>query len=141
MAEAAKQAQTLQTQLASLQASIGTHQQAVQAICGSILQIAKQGISTVHVDLSAAPGRLIGSLPLKEVIWQARNQALHSEESAFSKHVTQLFAILEHEQGGQFSLAAHPNQSRARQVISLLGWSSYADYLRDMQTLLPPPAA
>jgi len=77
---------------------------------------------------------------LKEIIWQARNQALHSEEGTFNKHVTQLFAKLEHEQGVQFSLAGHPNQSRAKQIISLLGWSSYADYLLDMQTLLPPSA-
>jgi hypothetical protein len=138
MAGAAKQAEALQTQLASLQASIGTRQQAVQAIAGSVLQIAKQGISTVHGGLAAAPeGRQVGSLSLKEIIWQARNQALHSEDNKFNKQVTDLFATLEREQGAHFSLASHPSQSRAKQVLSLLGWSSYTVYVSDMQSLLP----
>jgi hypothetical protein len=63
MANAARQAEALQSQLASLQVSIGTHQQAVQAIAGSILQIAKQGVSVVHGGLAAAPeGRKIGTV-------------------------------------------------------------------------------
>lgn len=138
MAEAAKQAEVLKTQLASLQASIGTRQQAIQAIAGSVLQIAKQGISTVHGGFTTAPeGRKVGSLSIKEIIWQARNQALHSEDNKFSKQVTDLFATLEQEHGVIFSLASHPGQSRAKQIVSLLGWSSYAAYVSDMQSLLP----
>ncbi|NCT98291.1 MAG: hypothetical protein GXD23_13050 [Comamonadaceae bacterium] len=138
MANAAKQAEALQGQLASLQVSIGTHQQAVQAIAGSILQIAKQGISLVHGGLAAAPdGRKIGTVSLKQIIWQARNQALHYEEGNFKKPVSDLFAVLEVEQGLQFSLTGHPNQSRAKQIIGLLGWSDYVAYVRDMQSLLP----
>jgi hypothetical protein len=138
MAKAAQQAEALQTQLATLEASIGTHQQAIQAIAGAILQIAKQGISVVHVGLAAAPeGRKIGTISIKDVIWQARNQALHYEEGSFKKPVTDLFATLEKEQGAQFSLAIHGNQSRAKQVLSVLGWKSYTAYLNDMQSLLP----
>lgn len=138
MANAAQQTEALQTQLAVLQVSIGTHQQAIQAIASSILLIAKQGISIVHGGLGAAPeGRKIGTASLKEVIWQARNQANHYEEGKFNKHVTDLFLTLEREQGAQFSLATHANQSRAKQVITLLGWSSYATYVNDMQSLMP----
>ncbi len=138
MARAAQEADELRVRLAAVQASIGTHQQAIQAIAGSILQVARQGISVVHGGLTAAPdGRSIGSALLKDIIWQGRNQAMHYEEGRFSKQVTDLFAILEREQGGQFSLTAHPNQSRAKQVIHLLGWSDYEAYVKDMQMLLP----
>lgn len=138
MAKAAQQAEGLQTQLAGLQISIGTHQQAVQAIAGSILQIVKQGISIVHGELRDAPeGRKIGSASLRDIVWQARNQAMHYEEGKFGKPVVDLFATLENEQGAHFSLTRHPNQSRAKQVLMLLGWSSYAAYVNDMRSLLP----
>jgi hypothetical protein len=138
MAKAHQEAATLQSQIAAIQVSIGTHQQATQAIAGAILQIAKQGISIVHGDLAGAPeGRKIGSLPIRDIIWQARNQALHFEEGSFKKAVTTLFSALEAEQGPQFSLAQHANQCRAKQVLGLLRWDSYEHYLNDMVVLLP----
>ena len=133
-----QQAEALQGQLTKLQVSIDIHQQAVQAIACSILQIAKQGISIVHGGLSAAAeGRKIGSLTLKEVVWQARNQAMHYEAHNLHNSVTNLFATLEREQGAQFSLTGYPKQSRAKQVLVLLGWSDYVSYVHDMQSLLP----
>jgi hypothetical protein len=138
MAKAHKEAEALKVEMAAIQISIGTHQQAIQAITASVLQIAKQGISIVHGGLAAAPqGRIIGSLLIRDIIWQARNQALHFEEGSFSKPVTTLFSVLEAEQGCQFSLAKHPKQCRAKQVLGLLGWDSYENYLADMVTLLP----
>lgn len=138
MAKAAQHAEALQIQLVSVQASIGTHQQAIQAIAGSILQIVKQGISIVHGRVEAAPeGRKIGTVSLKDVIWQARNQAIHYEEGNLRRPVTDLFATLELEQGAQFSLSNHPNQSRAKQILTLLGWSDYTAYVNDMKSLLP----
>jgi hypothetical protein len=62
---------------------------------------------------------------------------MHYEEGSFKKPLLDLFAKLESEQGPQFSLATHPKQNRAKQVLELLGWSSYSAYLADMQALLP----
>lgn len=138
MAKAQKEAEALKVEMAAIQVSIGTHQQATQAITAAVLQISKQGISIVHGGLTAAPqGRSVGSLPIRDIIWQARNQALHFEEGSFSKPVTTLFSVLEAEQGPQFSLAKHAKQCRAKQVLVLLGWDSYENYLADMVTLLP----
>jgi len=137
-ATASQEAEQLRGEVATLQASIGTHQHAVQAIAGAILQIAKQGVSLFYGSREAAPtGRMLGSLPVRDVIWQARNQSTHYEEGAFTKPVRDLFAILEQEQGPQFSLANHAVQNRAKQVIDVLGWGSYGNYMQDMQTLLP----
>lgn len=138
MAKASQEAERLKQEVAALQASVGAHQQATQAIAGAVLQIAKQGISLVHGGLKTAPeGRKIGSVPIRDIIWQARNQALHYEEGSFNLAVSGLFATLEHEQGTSFSLSLHSNQSRAKQVLSLLGWVDHATYVQDMKALLP----
>lgn len=138
-ARAREEAERLNVEVAVLQASVGTHQHAVQAIAGAILQIAKQGISFVHGGLGAAPaGRKLGSLDVRDVIWEARNQSMHYEEGIPKrKQVRDLFGILEHEQGSQFSLTNHLGENRAKQVLDVLGWNDYAAYLQDMKLLLP----
>jgi hypothetical protein len=137
-AKAAQETDRLKIEVARLQASIGAHQHATQALAGAVLQIAKQGISVVHGGPGAAPsGRAVGTLFVRDIVWQARNQSMHYEEGNFKKALTDLFAKLEAEQGAQFSLAAHPRQNRAKQVLDLLGWSSYSTYIQDMLALLP----
>jgi hypothetical protein len=139
MATVHQEAEALQLEVASLQASIGSRQQSTQAIAGAIIQIAKQGISLVSGGLAAAPdGRFIGSSALKSIIWQARNQSMHYEEGAPKQPVKAFFATLEQEHGPQFSLSVYAVQSRAKQVLALLGWNDYQSYLADMTTLLPP---
>lgn len=92
--------QRLRAEVAALQASVGTHQHSVQAIAGAILQVAKQGISLVHGGLSSAlPGRSVGSLALRDVVWLARNQSMHYEEGKYKPPLTALFSTLEKEQG------------------------------------------
>lgn len=135
-ARAGQERDEIGREAARLQAAVGAQQAAVQAICGSILQIAKQGISLVHGSLAAAPGgRLVGSSQLKDVVWQARNQALHYEEGHFRPAVIALFAALEQSHGATFSLAAHAQKSLAKQVVHLLGWTTYEIYLADATAL------
>lgn len=138
-ARASQEVERLKHEVAAMQARVGTHQAAIQAIAGAILQIAKQGVALVHGGLTGSPpGRFLGSLAVRDIIWQGRNQSMHFEEGTFKKPVVDLFATLEAEQGPQFSLLPAAKQSRAKQVIDVLGWSgSYAQYLQDMQKLLP----
>lgn len=137
-ARAGQEVQRLKGQVAELQASVGVRQHSVQAIAGAILQIAKQGISLVYGAPGGAPaGRMLGSLALRDIIWQARNQSMHYEEGVFKKALVDLFSTLEAEQGLQFSLTAHAKQNRAKQVLNSLGWENYDAYLRDMRALLP----
>jgi len=137
-ARAAQETDRLKHDVAKLQASVGALQQATQALAGAVLQIAKQGISFVYGGLTAAPeGRNVGSLPIRDIIWQARNQSMHYEEGSFKKPLLDLFTKLETEQGSQFCLATHPHQNRAKQVLDLLGWANYTTYEQDMQALLP----
>lgn len=136
MARAAEEKKEVEAEVARLQAFIGTRQSAIQAICGAVLQIAKQGISIAHGGLTGLPGRLVGSVALRDIVWQARNQAIHSEEGNFRQPIPQVFASLEADFGRDFSLAQHPGQSRAKQILELLEWHSYDNYARDMQSLL-----
>ncbi|MQX70034.1 hypothetical protein [Sinorhizobium meliloti] len=136
MATAHRDAEKLRAQMSTLQASIGTRQAAIQAMCGALLQIAKQGISLVHGNLLAAPtGRLLSGIALKDIVWQARNQALHYEDGQFRQPVIDLFQRLEATFGQTFSLTAHPQQSRAKQIVVLLGWTTYDEFHSDLKRL------
>lgn len=138
MARAANESNDLRQQVLALQANVAAHQQATQAIAGAVLQIAKQGIALVYGEpAKAPPGRMVGSLPSRDIIWQARNQALHYEEGAFRKPVSDVFLTLEKEQGDQFSLAKHAAQSRAKQVLRLLGWVDFPSFAQDMSKIIP----
>jgi hypothetical protein len=135
----AQEAHRVKDQVARLETSIAIRQYAIQAVAGAILQIAKQGVSLVHGERTAAPpGRTLGTLAVRDIVWQARNQSMHHEDrKPFNEAVKKLFSILEREHGEQFSLAKHAKQNMAKQVLDVLGWSSYETYLHDMTKLLP----
>jgi hypothetical protein len=87
-----------------LEALVDARKFSTEAQSASILQYAKQGISLVHGDLAAGPaGRMIGAQPLKNVIWQSRNQALHWEDDSFSKAVNLCFEELARDVHRNFS--------------------------------------
>lgn len=138
MAQSATERDALKIEVATLQFQIGVHQASVQSLNGAVLQLAKQGISIVHGGrASAILGRNIGSLALRDIVWQGRNQAIHYEEGNFRNDVTDVFSALEAEHGPDFSLAIHAGKNRATQVIKLIGWVSYDAYIADMMLLLP----
>lgn len=135
-AQAGQEVNEMRSEVALLQSFIGAHQIAVQSVCGAILHIAKQGISIVHGGLGNAPsGRSIGTVTLRDVVWQGRNQAIHYEEENFHEPVVHVFHALEASHGADFSLQNYAGQSRARQVVDLLGWNSYQAYLSDARQL------
>lgn len=65
------------------------------ALASAILQIGKQGLSAVHGGLEAAPpSREVHGIQIKDLIWQARNQAMHWEEGKPHKAVQECFETL-----------------------------------------------
>lgn len=135
-AKAGQEVNALKGEVARLQALIGARQISVQAISGAILQIAKQGVSLANGGLANAPsGRQIGTTCVRDIVWLARNQAIHYEEGNYRQPVLELFQSLEEAYGAVFSLQLHARQSRAKQVVDLLGWNSYAAYLADARLL------
>lgn len=129
--------QTKKLELENLQQSIANKKFSVEALAMNLLQIAKQGMSTVHGPLQNCPdGRFIGSQTLKNVIWQARNQAIHCEEGNPNNAVRICFSTLTVDFGPDFDITSNPTDSKAKKVIDQLGWNSFHQYESDMQSLL-----
>ena len=107
----------------------------IGAFNANMLQYAKQGISVVHSQLSACPdGKMFGTQPLKNIIWQGRNQALHWEDQSFSPPVTACFEALAREIDPKFN--EYASRNLASDVVTLVGWKEYADFEKDMLLLV-----
>ncbi len=144
--------ETLIRQRAKLLATEGGIKASVLAInilAGTVLQIAKQAISIRHgADISdcALQGRLISGTCVRDLIWIGRNQAMHFEETNETKQPgirksgwVDLFKILNTHHQGAFSLAP-PFQSKAFEILQILGWSRFDQYESDMQDLGVAPS-
>ncbi|WP_141432435.1 hypothetical protein [Bacillus sp. 03113] len=118
----------LQIQIDKLSNSISSKQESIKALSGALLQIAKQGISIVHSSLNTCPdGRFIYNEPIKNIIWQGRNQSLHYEEGNFRSPIVRCFQSI------GISLI---NKNLAKEIIDLLEWNTYQKYQDDMILLL-----
>ncbi len=104
----------------------------ISALSGSLLHYAKQGLALQFGrQRDGCPvGRQIAGLPLHEVIWQARNQALHWEEGKFNPPTLRCFEYLAANVDPRFG--EYCNRSMAYEVICLLGWKVPEDFIRDM---------
>lgn len=114
---------------------VAAHEFAVDAMCGSLLQYAKQGVA-LHFgkERKGCPdGRLIAGLTLHEVVWQARNQALHWEDGAFHKATTACFEHLAKHLDPVFN--QYQTRSMAHEIVLHLGWKAADDFCRDMMLL------
>lgn len=137
MIDASSKAAQGETEILKILGLILAKEFSIGALSGALLQIAKQGISVVHGGLSNCPdGRSIGGEPLKNIVWQGRNQSMHYEEGNPHQPVRSCFQNLEVNCGPQFALATNPPRNLARNVIDVLGWKTYQQYETDMISLL-----
>ena len=83
---------------------VDARQFSVAALSGSLLQYGKQGISLHYGKkrTECPDGRTVYGIPLSEVIWQARNQALHWEDGSFHEPTTKCRSILRRHEIAQF---------------------------------------
>ena len=122
--------------LGVLQARVQLKEFSMNSLAGGILQIGKQGMSLVKGGLAqSSSGRLIGTQPLKDVIWQGRNQSMHWEEGKLSPSVQQCFKTLESEIGPQFG--QFTTSSTAFEVVKALDWRDFGAFEKDMKSLAP----
>ncbi|MGQ0466898.1 MAG: hypothetical protein ACT4QG_16455 [Sporichthyaceae bacterium] len=107
---------------------------AVGSLAGALLQLGKQGISLAHGGLARCPrGRAVGQQDLSNVVWQARNQALHWEEGELRAPVIACFAQLATDFGPRFDEPKAQNLAFA--VIEVLGWRTSENVLDDWALL------
>lgn len=105
----------------------------VAALGGNLLQYAKQGLSLRYgKKRDGCPvGRDLVGIPVHEIIWQGRNQALHWEEGEPHPPVVRCFDHLAANADPVFS--EYRDRSMAYEIISLLGWKTADDFSRDMR--------
>ncbi len=111
---------------------VTAHEFSISALAGSLLQYGKQGIS-LHFGknrVGCPDGRVVVGMPLHEIIWQARNQALHWEEGAFHAPTATCFEKLAANASPVFG--QYKYRSLAYEIISLLGWKSPNEFRQDM---------
>ncbi|HEY8996174.1 MAG TPA: hypothetical protein VIM71_16025 [Lacunisphaera sp.] len=110
--------------------------QSTAILCGALLQLAKQGLASVHGSKANIPiGRVIGGTNLRNVIWEGRNQTMHFEEfpgKPYNPSVTACFQALEAGYGAKFALGA---KNLSVEIIDLLDWRTLQKYENDMSSL------
>jgi len=79
---------------------------------------------------------MIGTQPIKNVIWQGRNQSIHYEEADPHQPVIDCFQRLDADLGRTLS-ASVLNTNLATCIIDIVGWHTHEAYEEDMMTLLP----
>lgn len=93
--------------------SIAVKEESIKALAGALLQIAKQGISTVHGKLNnCVDGRTIKNEPIKNIVWQGRNQSMHYEEGKFFQPIIDCFHNIE---------IQLRKENLAKEIVDLLG--------------------
>ncbi|MDO9104523.1 MAG: hypothetical protein Q7U57_06130 [Methylovulum sp.] len=114
---------------------VAARQFSIAALSGSLLQYGKQGIS-LHYGKKrdgCPDGRIVAGIPLSEIIWQARNQALHWEDGSFHEPTTKCFEYLTTNVDPVFE--QFKDRSLASEIIGLLGWNNVEAFFNDMKLL------
>lgn len=128
----------LAAELSELENSIADKRQSVSALSGALLQIAKQGISSVRTRPESCPsGRKVCGVDVKWLIWAARNQASHYDEpTRVNEQTWGIFAQFNAGQPGGDPLEPMAGINWAYEIVQALGWESYDKYQADMHSLL-----
>ena len=125
---------TMQKEKVQLENQIKCHEFSVASLAGALLQFAKQGISISIGELKyCSASRLIGTQTLHNVIWQARNQALHWEDASFNVPVKRCFERLADEVDRKFD--EYTKRSMAVDVLDLFSWRNFLDFKTDMLSI------
>ncbi len=120
--------------LDGLEARLASREFSFSSLAGTLLQYAKQGLSaSFGKPVNWPNGRLVGSQNLKTIILESRNQSEHWEEGKPFPKVEQCFNTLAAEKGPEFG--QYKTKNVAFEVISMLGWRSYADFKNDLLSM------
>lgn len=120
---------------------IVAHEITVGILYGTLLQIAKQAISIAHKNngRNCDLGREVAGLPIAQIIWDARNQALHFEENKKppNTNTKDTFDQLVATYGNDFSLEENEGINLARSVVrNILEWKHSEIFNSDLQSIV-----
>lgn len=135
---------------------------AMATLCGAVLQVAAKAIECfstnnkvpehlVQIVGNSEParkfcfGRELRGLPIGLIIYAGRNQHTHFNDQNLSRVNTAIFERLAqlpdhpHISDPALDLSNSALESFATNITFILGWRSYEDYLRELQSLLLRP--
>jgi hypothetical protein len=129
-----KQLHSKSEELDLLTERLSTHEFSVSSLSASLLQYAKQGLSLAFGKFDKWPkGKLVGSQDLKTIVIQGRNQSMHWEEGKFNQECEKCLSTLVDDFGQQF--ASYSQKNLAFEIVSLLGWRSFASFKTDLLSM------
>lgn len=105
------------------------------SLASAILQIAKQGISAVQGKKDGdSSGRELCGVPIRDIIWYGRNQAMHWEERNFRGPLIKCFHQLAQSDP---KFAAYEERNLAFEIVALLDWRDVDAFERDLMEICP----
>lgn len=112
---------------------IATHRFSVSSAAGSLLELAKGGLSLVCGSPKNWPSWVaVGSQAFGNVIRQSRNQAMHWNAPPLSREVKTCFEKMAEEINPVFK--QYEQRSLAFEVVDELGWRTFDHFKANMKT-------
>jgi hypothetical protein len=117
----------------AIKGKLDIQKESVNQLSGSILQVAKQGLSYTYGDTSLSPSsQLVGTQALSKVIRIARNQSLHYEDGKPTEQIKKCFELLEKDLSITFDLTKNQGETV---VFKVLQWSDQSTFKNLMLNL------
>ena len=105
-------------------------------LAGSILQIAKQGLSIAFGQSSNFPQEpKIEDISVATIILAGRNQSMHYEEGSYKNVIKSCFEELA-QIDTKFELQNVSGKNMSIEILDMLGWDDYESYIATMENLL-----
>lgn len=105
-------------------------------LAGSILQLAKQGLSIVFGQTINFPQEpKIENLSVATIIFAGRNQSMHYEEGSYKNVTKSCFEALA-QIDSKFALQNASGKNMSIEILDMLGWDDYESYIATMEDLL-----
>jgi hypothetical protein len=105
-------------------------------LAGSILQLAKQGLSIVFGQTSNFPQEpKIEDISIATIILAGRNQSMHYEEGSYKNIIKNCFEALA-QIDSKFALQNASGKNMSIEILDILGWDDYESYTVTMEDLL-----
>ncbi|MBV2180850.1 MAG: hypothetical protein KUL86_06390 [Castellaniella sp.] len=137
MAQAGQAQETVGAKVKFLADTIDAKSASIAALSGALLQIAKQGISVIYGKPQNAPlGAKISGIPIKDIIWQGRNQSIHYENpKEISSAVVNLFSRIDSVRSDGVSWQPKTQRNYAFDIVNFLGWLDWKQFERHLLSI------
>ena len=113
--------------------NIGSTVESMSNLAGAVLQIGKQALSIRHAGKPNLPAaRTIGTQNIVEVVWEGRNHAMHWDEGAPRKQVSDMLNTL----ATDLNITIEIGNNNCLSILGALEWQKTEDVISDIKVLV-----